>query len=144
MIPTDSITRTCAAALALFLAGCAEVPSLATYSPTVDPARTNMTRFSGDLEECREIASNLQAEYQKRQEQDLAINIMAGLVSGAIIGGSYGGSSQDRVTGAAIGGLAGAAHSEYSGDLIQYGPQRVVDRCMAARGYVILNDLGRG
>lgn len=126
------------------MAGCMEPPSLANYTPTIDPARTNMTRFSSDLEQCRVIAANLQAEYQKRQEQDMAINILSGIVAGAIVGGSYGGSNQDRVTGAAIGGLAGAANSEYSSDLIQYGPQRVVDRCMAARGYTILNDIGRG
>lgn len=127
------------------LAACAPVPTLQDYRPTVDPGRTNMKKFEADLGECRTIAEQLQADYEKRQADDMALNILSGIVAGAIVGNVYGShANNDAARGAAIGAVAGAASSDYTDDLVKYGPQRVIDRCLAGRGYTILNDLGRG
>lgn len=141
-----------ARALGLFgmaaVAGCAELEPLTEYRPVVDPERTNMPQFERDLEACRAVAVQVEADYQKRQQEQMGANIMAGLLVGAITGAVVGSGSNYQgelaAYGAASGMAAGAAANDYTYDLVTYGPRRVVDRCMAERGHTILNDIGRG
>ena len=144
------ITKTQAFGLiaVLTVAGCAELEPLTEYRPVVDPERTNMPRFERDLEACRAVAVQVEADYRQRQQEQMGANIMAGLLVGAITCAVVGSGSDYQgelaAYGAASGMAAGAAANDYSYDLVTYGPRRVVDRCMAERGHTILNDIGRG
>jgi len=144
------MTKTQAVGLMSVLAmtGCAELEPLTEYRPVVDAERTNMPRFESDLEACRAVAIQVEADYRQRQQEQMGANIMAGLMVGAITGAVVGGGSnyQGELTayGAASGMAAGAAANDYSYDLVTFGPRRVVDRCMTERGHTILNDIGRG
>lgn len=130
--------------IATALAGCAELEPLAEYRPVVDTKRTNTVRFETDLNECRDIALKVEADYKKRQGEQFAVNLITGILVGAIAGAAIGDNSNSIATGAAIGGVAGAAANDYTYDLVKYGPRRIVDRCMADRGHKILNDIGKG
>lgn len=133
---------------ALSLAACAQVEPLSEYRPVVDPARTNKVRFDRDLEACRTVALQVEADYKKRQQEQLGANLMTGLLVGAITGAVVGSGSNYQgemaAYGAASGMAAGAAANDYTQDLVKFGPRRIVDRCMAERGHKILNDIGRG
>jgi hypothetical protein len=124
---TSSTPRAFGVLAMLVIAGCAELEPLTEYRPVVDPERTNMARFERDLEACRAVAVQVEADYRQRQEEQMGANIMAGLLVGAITGMA-----------------AGAASTDYTHDLVTFGPRRIVDRCMAERGHAILNDIGRG
>lgn len=144
------MTKTCAVGLiaTLALASCAELEPLTEYRPVVDPERTNMQIFERDLDACRAVAVQVEADYRQRQQEQMGANIMAGLLVGAITGAVVGSGSNYQgelaAYGAASGMAAGAAANDYSYDMVTYGPRRVVDRCMAERGHTILNDVGRG
>jgi uncharacterized protein YcfJ len=141
-------TRALGLAAALAVSGCAELEPLTEYRPIVDPERTNMPRFERDLEACRAVAVQVEADYSKRQQEQMGANIMTGLLVGAITGAVVGGGTNYQgelvAYGAASGMAAGAATNDYTHDLVTYGPRRIVDRCMAERGHAILNDIGRG
>jgi len=130
--------------IATTLVGCAELEPLTEYRPVVDTKRTNMVRFEKDLNECRDVALRVEADYKKRQGEQLAQNLITGILIGVIAGAAIGDNSQSIAAGAAIGGVAGAAANDYTYDLVKYGPRRVVDRCMADRGHKVLNDIGKG
>jgi len=121
---------------------------LTEYRPVVDAERTNMPRFERDLEACRAVAVQVEADYRQRQQEQMGANIMTGLLVGAITGAVVGGGTNYQgelaAYGAASGMAAGAAANDYTHDLITYGPRRIVDRCMTERGHAILNDIGRG
>lgn len=144
------MTRTWALGLmaTVAVAGCAELEPLTEYRPVVDAERTNMPRFERDLEACRAVAVQVEADYRQRQQEQMGANIMAGLLVGAITGAVVGGGTDYQgelaAYGAASGMAAGASANDYSYDLVTYGPRRIVDRCMAERGHAILNDIGRG
>jgi hypothetical protein len=78
----------------------------------------------------------------------MGANIMAGLLVGAITGAVVGSGSSYQgelaAYGAASGMAAGASATDYTHELVTFGPRRIVDRCMAERGHAILNDAGRG
>lgn len=127
------------------LSACVPAEPLQEYRPVVDPARTNARKFEADLAACRNIALKLEADYKKRAEEEMAANLMVGLLAGAVLGAAAGGDMNYAAAGAAYGAAAGAAApGDYSRDLVKFGPRRVVDRCMAERGHAILNDVGRG
>ncbi len=133
---------------ALSLSACEPVQPLATYRPTVDTSKVRPAKFERDLEACRAIATKVEADYKARQEKEMAQQMVAGLVVGALAGavaGNNSGMHNDYiVAGAAAGALAGTQSGDYDHDIVTYGPRRVLDRCMAGRGYEILSDLGRG
>ena len=141
-------TRALGLAAALAVSGCAELEPLTEYRPIVDPERTNMPQFERDLEACRAVAVQVEADYSKHQQEQMGANIMTGLLVGAITGAVVGGGTNYQgelvAYGAASGMAAGAATNDYTHDLVTYGPRRIVDRCMAERGHAILNDIGRG
>ena len=137
-------------AAAVFLSACVpdDVP-ITEYRPVIDDKRVNKRRFERDLAECREFAIKLEADYKKRQEEELGKEILVGIVAGALTGFAFGAATGGNqgdfaAAGAAAGAASGIANREYTDDLVKYGPRRVVDRCMANRGYAVLNDPGRG
>ena len=129
------------------LSSCGVEP-LVEYTPITDPYKTNMTAFNKDLIECRSIALTVEADYQKRQQEQALQNALAGALAGALTGAIVGSGSDYRseltAYGAAAGASAGMANTDYTHDLVKYGPRRVVDRCMINRGHELLNDAGRG
>lgn len=130
------------------LAGCEPVQTLSEYRPVIDPKARSSRHYETDLVECRDIALKVEADYKKRASDEMAANLFAGLlvgaVAGAVVGNNTGNQSDYIAAGAAYGAAAGSVSGDYTHDLVTYGPRRVVDRCMAQRGHVILNDIGRG
>lgn len=125
------------------LAACDAPVQLADYRPVVDPGRTDMARFESDLVACRTIATGVEADYRRRQQEEAGRNLLVGLLVGAIAGAAVGGNSDWAAYGAAAGAASGVAAGDYTHDLVTYGPRRVVDRCMVERGHRVLNDAGR-
>lgn len=132
----------------LFLTACEPVQPLSEYRPAVDPGKTNQARYEKDLQACRAVALQVEADYKERQQKEMGKNLAAGLIVGALVGAAAGTNTGYRndyiLTGAAVGAAAGAGSGDYDHDLVTYGPRRVVDRCMAGRGYTLLTDFGRG
>lgn len=113
---------------AAILAGCANTG--AQYQPLVD-SRTQGANYSQDLAECQAYAT---------QRAGAADGAVAGAVFGALlgvallaVGGGRGGwGNEAAAVGAVAGGLQGAAAGE--------GTQRdIIKRCLAGRGYSVLN-----
>jgi outer membrane lipoprotein SlyB len=138
-----AITALCCA----MLTAC-EQPNLAEYTPVVDPSQNNMKRFQQDLIQCRGIAVTVKNNYIKQANQQLGNDILVGAVAGAVAGSVVGAGTPyqgDLARNTAIAGAAsGAAASGMQQNMIRYGPNRIIDRCMADRGYKILNDIGFG
>lgn len=129
--------------LAVFLVAACVTEPLADYRPVVDPARSNSAKFEKDLVACRNLALKVEADYKKRQGDEMMTNMVVGALLGAAVGAAVG-NSDTAAYGAAAGAAGGAAAGDYDQDLVKFGPRRIVDRCMADRGHSILNDIGRG
>ena len=130
--------------MALALSACA--PNIAEYMPVVDPSKTDMNQFERDLVQCRGIGIDAKANYDQQASKQAAGNLIAGAVVGAAVGATVGRGTgyQGELTryGAATGALQGSASASQT--VNQGGPNRIIDRCMANRGYAILNDIGQG
>lgn len=130
--------------MALALEACA--PKISQYRPLVDPSTTDLNQFERDLVQCRGIGIDAKANYDQQASKLAAGNIIAGVAVGALVGATVGRGTgyQGELTryGAATGALQGSASA--SQIVIQGGPNRIMDRCMANRGYAILNDIGQG
>ena len=122
------------------LSGC--VQTLEEYRPVVDSGATNSVRYERDLAACYSIAKKAEAEYQKRQQDELGANLIAGVLAGALVGAAVGDNSDWAKTGAVYGAAAGAANTDT--EMAVGGPRRIIDRCMTDRGHRILSDFGRG
>ena len=135
-------------ATAMAVAACEPVQPLQEYRPAVDPAKVKPAKFERDLEECRSIALQVEADYKQRQQKEAGQRLVGGLVAGALLGAAVGTRSVTQgdmiATGAATGAVVGAGSGDYGHDMVTYGPRRVVDRCMTGRGYTLLTDFGRG
>lgn len=109
---------------AMLLSGCVEQP----YRPIVDSGQ-RIGNYDDDLDACKGIASQVQP----------ANNAVAGAVAGAIIGALLGKAAglndhyagQVAATGAVAGGVNGLAYGSAEWTA-------VVNRCMAGRGYNVL------
>lgn len=122
------------------LVACGEPPKpLQEYRPIADAVGPT---FEADLAYCRAIATAAEAQYLKRQNDEMAGRLVAGLLIGAVVGQAVGGNSDWTAYGAANGAASGAASVDT--ELAQGGPRRIVDRCLAGRGHRILSDAGRG
>lgn len=121
------------------VAGCTPAPTLSDYRPVADAAGP---RYEQDLMQCRAIAAQAEASYKQKQNNEMAANIIGGLIAGAVVGNAVGGNSDWTAYGAANGAVAGAAATDT--ELAQGGPRRIVDRCLAGRGYRVLSDVGVG
>jgi len=122
------------------LSGC--VQTLEEYRPVVDSGASNSGRYERDLAACYSIAKKAEAEYQKRQQDELGANLIAGVLAGALVGAAVGDNSDWAKTGAVYGAAAGAANTDT--EMAVGGPRRIIDRCMTDRGHRILSDFGRG
>ena len=92
------------------LSGC--VQTLEEYRPVVDSGATNSVRYERDLAACYSIAKKAEAEYQKRQQDELGANLIAGVLAGALVGAAVGDNSDWAKTGAVYGAAAGAANTD--------------------------------
>lgn len=109
-----------------FLAGCATNPRGAGYVPLVDMKGHNEEQFAVDVRECQAYA---------RQRMDAAQGAMAGAVAGALLGALLAPrghrnyvASRTATVGAVSGGLAANENQE-----------TITKRCLAGRGYNVLN-----
>lgn len=134
-----TVTKFLALAALPILAACAAPQTLDEYRPVVDGAGP---AYEADLSQCRSIATQAEADYQKRQQQEMGANIVAGLLVGALVGQAVGGNGDWTAYGAAHGAAAGAVATDT--ELAHGGPRRIIDRCMAGRGHRVISDLGRG
>ncbi len=106
------------------LAGCASHPD-----PIIDMKGVDQEQFVEDWNECKVYS----------QEVSVAKGAAKGAGLGAVIGaaaGAIGGDSDDVAEGAAYGGLYGGTGSGLEADREK---QLVFKRCMAGRGYRVLN-----
>lgn len=131
------------AIVATLLSACAAPQPLTEYRPIVDMGRSDPAQYETDLDACVAIASQAEAEYQRRQSEEMGRNLMIGLLVGAATGAAIGGNSNWAGYGAASGAAAGMNSGDYTHDLVTYGPRRIIDRCMTDRGHRVLNDLGK-
>lgn len=131
-------------AIAVFLAGCSP-PSLAEYEPVIDTFSVDMSSYKNDLVQCRSVASAAKVKYDQAAAKALTTNILVGAIAGAVVGSAVGSGNGDLTRyGAATGMAAGAGSAANEQIIAKYGPNKIVDRCMANRGYPILNDIGAG
>jgi uncharacterized protein YcfJ len=95
----------------------------------IDEKNVDMNAYRQDLAECRSYAG------QVKTEQKGAM----GAASGAVIGGAIGaitGGGQGAATGAGVGAVGGGAKGLEEGSRTEVD---VVKRCLAGRGYHVLN-----
>jgi outer membrane lipoprotein SlyB len=113
--------RYSACLLALGLLGCSSHPE-----PIVDTKGVNMAQYQRDLEECQQYAKQVNP----------AEGVARGAAGGAAVGAAIGAIGGNAGHGAAIGAISGGASSGVKGDRER---QEVVKRCLAGRGYKVLN-----
>ena len=118
------------------VSACTEAP-LESYEPVVDRFLVDRVQYNCDITECRSVANGAMAQAKQRRDAQMAPNILTGLLIGATIGNASGIGSDTRKDSTKQGALAGAAES---GEDVKLGPRRIMDRCMANRGYDLLND----
>ncbi len=120
-------TIAAAAAIAL-LAGCATAPGGANYRPMVDTgARIGV--YEQDLAECQAYAERVVGAGAGAAGGAVAGALAMGILSAVLGGGGHG-------RWAAVGALSGAASGAAAGETNQ---RDVIRRCMAGRGYSVLN-----
>jgi uncharacterized protein YcfJ len=129
---------------ALVVAGCAQ--SISEYEPVIDSAGVPADRYQADLAQCRQIADAAQRRLFTERNEQIYQEALAGAAVGAVIGaaaGSLGGNAgRGAAIGAGVGAAAGPGDPAYDYQVIVAQPRRIVDRCMANRGYAVLNDSG--
>ena len=139
-----SLRATYIVAITLSLTACSP-PSIAEYEPVIDTFSTDMSSYSNDIVQCRSVASAAKVKYDQAASKALLTNVLVGAVAGAAVGSAVGSGSGDLTRyGAASGMAAGAASTTDLQLIAKYGPNKIIDRCMANRGYPILNDIGAG
>ena len=116
------------AAAAAILAGCAA--PMHQYHPLVDTDTTS-TQYQRDLEECRAYAMT-----KPSAENSAAVGAVIGALAGvallALSGGRDGWGNEMAGVGALLGGVEGYSKGAQ-------GQQDVVKRCLAGRGYRVLD-----
>ena len=115
-------------AAAIALTGCATTNSGAQFSPIVDLRPEQHATYSADLLACQQYA---------QQEAGAADQALAGAIAGAVFGAliaAAGGGSRNAAAG--IGAVTGMAGGAVDGERDQ---RNVIRRCLAGRGYNVLN-----
>ncbi len=113
----------------IVLSACAHGNYVSGYSPVVDPKTSaHMDLYQSDLTDCRALAA------QRNPERNAAAGVLVGALLGAAIGGAFGGQyvGSTAATGAVAGGVTAGASTIA-------GQRKIVDRCMAGRGYAVLD-----
>lgn len=121
MIFSSAFRGYLAAAAALLLTACASHPD-----PIIDQKGVDMAQYEKDLAECKEYATNV----------NVAEGAARGGAVGAVVGAAAGAIGGNAGRGAGYGGLAGATRSGLDNKREQ---EAVVKRCIAGRGYRVLN-----
>ena len=107
--------------MAVAIAACAAHPG-----PIIDRKGVDPVAYERDLAECAKYAGEIQVA------SGAAKGAVAGGAYGAAVGSIHGNASQ----GAGTGAISGAAWSALDADREK---QQVVKRCLAGRGYHVLN-----
>ncbi len=103
------------------------------YRPIVDMKGIDVVEFQTDLAECKEYAAQIDAGGSALA--GALLGAAAGAAGGAIIGNAFGNTSGGAQFGAAGGALSGAGGGVVSAQRAQ---EKVVQRCLAGRGYTLL------
>lgn len=93
----------------------------------IDPAGVDMNQFNKDLEECQQIAEQV----DKRAA--------AGAVVGAVVGGLMGAAVGDSRTAEKMAGVGAVGGTASGAKQTKQEKDRVVKNCMRNRGYQVLN-----
>lgn len=117
-----------AAACTLLLSGCAQ-NFVQNYEPIVDTKGVEQNRYQADLADCRVFA------YKNDPATKAANGAIAGALAGALIGAAVGGGRM-AAYGAGVGAAEGGVAGGVSGVV---GQQQIVKRCLANRGYSVLD-----
>lgn len=112
------------------LSGCATTQgSGANYTPLIDTKGVDLNQVSADTAECQAYAAKVMSA------SDGAIaGAIAGALFSAVLTAAAGGGSRNHAAGvgALLGGVKGASEAEG-------GQRAIISRCMAGRGYRVLN-----
>lgn len=117
---------------------------LSVYEPAVDlkssrvPGTRNRptpTQYGMDLNECRQIAYKHQQQSEQKVQSDVIAGALVGGLLGAVAANNTGEKNTAIKEGAALGALIG-----YDDDKLVSAPARVVDRCLAGRGYKVISE----
>ena len=95
----------------------------------IDKKGVDLARYERDLAECRDYASEVKTAEKGAR----------GAASGAVVGGAIGAitdGSEGAAKGAGVGAVTGGARGLSQGEQDEV---RVVKRCLAGRGYRVLN-----
>ena len=114
------------------MTGCATAPqngpvALSTYEPVVDMSRCQKCDYANDLYQCKAIAAN-NTRYMANAAGNAAAGAAVGAIFGAILGLDIGLLAGAGAAGGAIGGLGNEWMTV----------NRMIVRCLAGRGYVVL------
>jgi hypothetical protein len=116
------------AAAAVILSGCAA--PMHQYHPLVDTDTTS-TKYQRDLEDCRAYAMT-KPSAESAAAVGAVIGALAGIALLALSGGRDGWGNEAAGVGALLGGAEGYSKGAQ-------GQQGVVKRCLAGRGYRVLD-----
>jgi outer membrane lipoprotein SlyB len=108
-------------------AGCANTG--ANYRPVVDTKGVDLNKYEADLGECQQYANQTAGA-----GESAAAGAAAGAVFGALLAAAAGGGANRRGT-AGVGAVSGAAGAGAQGENNQ---RNVIRRCLAGRGYKVL------
>lgn len=119
-------------ALALaVLSGCATQGTGTQWQPVVDMRPGQSDTYSFDLGHCQVLAHQVMGA-----GQSAAAGAVAGALFGALLGAAAGGHGRFNGQMAAVGALSGGAGAAASAEGGQRG---IISRCLAGRGYAVLN-----
>ena len=114
-------------AVALAMSGCATRGSGQNYNPIVDRPGPN---YSQDLAECQAHAAKVMSA-----SDGAVAGAVAGAIFGALMMAAAGGGGRDQKAGAWVGALSGGTSAAASAEGGQRG---IITRCLAGRGYTVL------
>jgi hypothetical protein len=104
------------------------------YRPVVDPVSIHDSRtYERDLDDCQAYARQIDPGASAAQ------NAVAGAILGALIGVAIGDRGSYARYGATVGAANGAAAGAANAQVTQI---RIIQNCMAGRGYVVLDGAG--
>jgi len=109
----------------VLLAACAG----ASYRPMIDSRNVDMSKFEADLRDCQQYATQV-AGAGTGAAAGAAVGALFGAVLAAAAGSRY-----DRGATARVGAVAGATSGGVEGETNQ---RDVIRRCIAGRGYSVL------
>jgi outer membrane lipoprotein SlyB len=126
---TKSIVILCLTAfVAVSIGGCAAT-SGANYRPIVDNKGVDLNRYEMDLRECQNYALQTAGA-----GESAAAGALAGAALGAVLAGAAG-KNYSKSSTARVGAVSGAVGAGAQGETNQ---RRIINRCLAGRGYRVL------